>query len=303
MNRSLFSRLFGPVLAALAIYAGVLLLAAPDTSAWKCANHLSLIAVAASVFLLFLWRECRPVDLPRLRVGWHYVCLSSAAIWRAFSFLVIPAVFSLLLLNSLAQTPKPQISILHIVLAALALSPWIVRLLATHFSEFEFGLQGAKGKFATRPATELPVAAPREPARPTPAAQTAAAPAPAQAPRTATATETPAQPAAPPAAQPRPERPFQSLTLQAKAILKTLWHFQRQHFGADRSQRWGFTQRDRTPQYINFSIGLLDLIQMGLVVIDGNGFVFLSDLGFQYCEQQHPEIEAYPYHYSNFSAA
>ena len=286
MKRSLFSRLFCPVVAAIIIYVGVYLVVSPQPPSWTRQNHVLLATLTTVVFLLFLWRECYPVNMTSLQWGWYYIRLVISHLWRAFSFCVFPLVFGYLLLQSLSKSPNEQVSILQISLAALALSPWVLKLLAMYLTEFDIGLKGFSGKLSgTAKANELQQLTPPTPQAPAALAPVAPAPVAVQ----------PAVVVAPAGLPP--------FTPQARMILRTLWHYQREQFGTDNTQRWGFTVRTDAPNYTQFSIGLLNLIQHELVVIDARGLVFLSDLGLRCCELHHVEIEAYPYYYSHFSPA
>src|SRR2546430_11776817 len=65
-------------------------------------------------------------------------------IWEVICWLIVPAVFGYLCYASI--TKKFEISVLQVSLAAIALSPWMLRLLSLYLSEFDIGLKGVSGK-------------------------------------------------------------------------------------------------------------------------------------------------------------
>lgn len=98
-----------------------------------------------------------------------------------------------------------------------------------------------------------------------------------------------------------PENRFSAFLPQTKKVLRTLWKHQVEHFGPDDIRRWGFTVGVGTPDYNDFSLGVLELARLRLVVVDLKAFVFLTDSGVQYCKEHNEEIAKYPYYYSHFS--
>lgn len=207
---------------------------------------------------------------------------SSSAGWQAFwnvivewfCWLIIAVPFAGLEYLSLAK--GMVISTTQIVLAILAVSPWILRLLARYFSEFKVGPTGLSGK--TREGVinrdEIDTGG------------------------TGTARALPPRAAetAPPA-----DSAFDSLIPQAKKVLRTLWKFQVEHFGADDVRRWGFAVGTSAPDYYQFSLGVLILAGKHLVNTDSRGFIFLTDEGISFCKTHSAAISAYPEYYSKFA--
>src|SRR5438477_1233639 len=76
--------------------------------------------------------------------AWRIIGGISRAIWEIICWLIIPFAFGYLCYASL--TKKFEISVLQICLAAIALSPWMLRLLAFYLTEFNIGLKGVSGK-------------------------------------------------------------------------------------------------------------------------------------------------------------
>ena len=165
------------------------------------------------------------------------------------------------------------------VLAFLAASPWLLPLFAANFDEFAISLQGISGKTRRGTATAAEV----EAASPPPPRALAIAPAVA------------------PEAAPNQPPAFTSLLPQTRKVLKTLWKFQQQQFPNDNSKRWGFTVGIRAPDYMAYSLGLLEAIRFGFVAVDARGFSFLTDVGLAYCQQQDPAIAAETEFYGTFS--
>ena len=65
-------------------------------------------------------------------------------LWEVVCWLIIPAVFGFFCYVSV--TKKVEITVMHICLAAMALSPWVLRLLSRYLSEFAIGPKGVSGK-------------------------------------------------------------------------------------------------------------------------------------------------------------
>jgi len=95
---------------------------------------------------------------------------------------------------------------------------------------------------------------------------------------------------------------FSVLIPQAKIVIRTLWKYQVESFGPDTSKRWGFTVKTEMPGWMQFTLGVLELLRIGLVIIDDKGLVFLADHGIQFCEQHNTEIQGFPYFYSHFAS-
>src|SRR5437763_884328 len=75
---------------------------------------------------------------------WRLIRGLACALWEVICWLIIPVTFGYLCYASL--TKKFEISVMEICLAAIALSPWMLRLLARYLSEFNIGLKGVSGK-------------------------------------------------------------------------------------------------------------------------------------------------------------
>src|SRR5438067_1757864 len=80
--------------------------------------------------------------------SWHFVRSLSRALWEVVCWFIVPVVFGYLCYASI--TKRFEISVLQICLAAIALSPWVLRLLARYLSEFDIGLKGVSGKTCQR---------------------------------------------------------------------------------------------------------------------------------------------------------
>jgi len=95
--------------------------------------------------------------------------------------------------------------------------------------------------------------------------------------------------------------PFATLPSQTRKVLKTLWTFQQKQFPNDMSKRWGFGVALGSPEYMAYSLGVVDAIKLDLVAIEGRGFCYLTDVGFAYCKQHEAAITADTELYSSFS--
>ena len=139
------------------------------------------------------------------------------ALWEIVCWLIVPAVFGYLCYASI--TKKSEISVLQIALAAIALSPWMLRLLSRYLSEFNIGLKGVSGKTkeAVKNKDEIDDKAAIDLANE-------------RAPEIV-------------------ETEFGKLLPQAKKVLRTLWKYQVEHFGPDDIRRWGFVVGTGAPDY------------------------------------------------------
>lgn len=84
---------------------------------------------------------------------------------------------------------------------------------------------------------------------------------------------------------------YGNLTRHAKKVLRTLWTYQRQHFGTQDSRRWGFGVHPSAPDYPQFRIGATELLQVGLTVESDKGLVFLNEKGMAFCRQNKNAID------------
>jgi hypothetical protein len=168
----------------------------------------------------------------------------------------------------------------------LMVSPWILRHLALYVSEFNISAKGISGKtWGTSTSKEIDSKAGGEatviPPPPPP-------PAPSSAPSTSAQI-----------ASIRTE--FDSLDRSAKKVLRTLWRYQVLHFGPSDDRRWGFGVGLRAPDYMEFSIGVLRLLEKHWVNTDSRGLIFLTNEGLRFCLDNDAAVSAFPDYYSNFS--
>jgi hypothetical protein len=96
---------------------------------------------------------------------------------------------------------------------------------------------------------------------------------------------------------------FGDLPLQARRILKSLWHIQRERFGERNERRWGFGVTNKAPFSGAFWHGVYVLSQSGFVVTDPNGMTYLSDEGLEFCRENRDELDAEPLYYKSFGPA
>jgi len=96
---------------------------------------------------------------------------------------------------------------------------------------------------------------------------------------------------------------YGDLSRHAKKVIRTLWTFQRQHFGAQDARRWGFGIHPSAPDYPQFRIGATELLEVGLTVENGKGMVFLNDAGMEFCRTNKNVIDGGGDIWSSFSAA
>lgn len=83
---------------------------------------------------------------------------------------------------------------------------------------------------------------------------------------------------------------YNAVSDSGKKILRTLWHFQKQHFGIDSDKRWGFTIGSGS-EYRDFEFGAFTLMQQNAVVKDQRGMVFLTDSGLEFCKKHRNLVE------------
>lgn len=211
--------------------------------------------------LAFIWR---------LAQDW------AVGLWEAFCWIIAPCVFGYLAYLSINK--KEEVSLMGVVLASLALLPWLLKLLSRYLSEFNVGPSGVSGKTREGVINKDEIE---------------------KKPTLVTAINTkPDAPTTPPR-----EDKFELLLPQTKKVLRTLWKFQVEHFGPDDARRWGFGVGTGAPDYQDFSLGLLELLKSKFVAVDARGLVFLSNEGVQFCKEYSPEISAYPIFYDKFGSA
>jgi len=186
-------------------------------------------------------------------------------VWEVFSWMIMPATFGYLAYLSIYRD-NAQIGIIQISLAALALFPWLLKLIARYFSEFSVGPKGVSGKV-----------------------------------RQGTTDKSNIDPSSQALAPTNGDK-FQILLLQAKRVLHTLWKFQVETFKDDDSKRWGFSVGPGAPDYLEFNLGVSELVKEGLAAVDHRGFVFLTNTGLDFCKQYKSEISTSPFFYEKFSS-
>jgi len=193
----------------------------------------------------------------------------ACGIWEVVCWLIVPVVFGYLCYGSIAK--KFDVSVLQICLAAIALSPWILRLLPRYLSEFDIGLKGVSGKTKQGTVNKDEI----------------------EGKKLVFLTEERIVGTA--------ESAFGKLLPQPKKVVRTLWKYQVEQFGPHDIRRWGFAVGTGAHDYHDFSLGVLELMRMHLVAFDSRGFVFLTDAGVEFCEKHNAEIVKYPDYYSSFS--
>ena len=85
---------------------------------------------------------------------------------------------------------------------------------------------------------------------------------------------------------------YNAVSKTGKKILRTLWHYQKQHFGADSEKRWGFTIRGQGAEAKDFEFGVFTLLQQNAVIQDEQGMVFLTESGIEFCKKQRSFVES-----------
>lgn len=89
----------------------------------------------------------------------------------------------------------------------------------------------------------------------------------------------------------------------AKKILKSLWHFQRDCYGLNSPTRWGFVVGSNSPAYPGFLAGSVALAIKGLIFKEPSGMLFLTNEGLEFCQRHAAELDAYPIYYKDFGNA
>lgn len=203
--------------------------------------------------------------------------------WEVFCWCVIPAGFGYLTYLSICK--QTQITFMQVILVGLTLSPWILRMMARHLSEFSIGPKGVSGKMKEGFVTV-------EPKKETIGKQTVEF---ANEKRVALANDRLAI-----AVEAPVKSIFQTLVPESKKVLRTLWNYQCAHFPGNDNERWGFSMVTNSPVFMPFSLALLELLKLGLIFIGNNGMVFLSNEGMEFCRKNSDEVSAYPSFYSKF---
>ena len=214
----------------------------------------------------------------------HWITILIQWLWEVFCWCVIPAGFGYLAYLSIYK--QTQITFMQVILVGLTLSPWILRMMARHLSEFSIGPKGVSGKMKEGSISV-------EPKKETIGRQTI---------------EFANEKQVVALANDRPETivksqtktKFQALLPESKKVLRTLWNYQCAHFPGNDNERWGFSMATNSPAFMPFSLALLELLKLEWVFIGNNGMVFLSNAGLEFCRTNSDEVSAYPSFYSKF---
>lgn len=87
----------------------------------------------------------------------------------------------------------------------------------------------------------------------------------------------------------------------SRAILSTLWHFQKKLFGEDSLQRWGFGIGIGSTDYRSYLEGLTPLVDANLIHQDQRGICYLTNEGVVFCKEHTAILDADGPFYSNFA--
>jgi hypothetical protein len=179
-------------------------------------------------------------------------------------FVVLPVVFGLLLFLKLYRAIP--IVPLDLAIAALGVSPFLIRLVRKNLKEFEIGKDGMKGK--TRD-FETGGYSP-------------------EVPKTMVLSN-----AEPITENPKASSEFDKLEPLAKKLLTTLWLNQKKSYGENASIRWGF--KLRLFDEGDFNIAAAPLVEKGYVEFTPErGLAYLQNAGMEFCRKNSKEIESYP---------
>lgn len=74
-------------------------------------------------------------------------------------------------------------------------------------------------------------------------------------------------------------------------LLATLWKYQIGSFESNKSKRWTLALKPLNPDFRDFAIGFARLHHLGLVAVGMNQEIFLSDKGYQFCEQNGDKLK------------
>lgn len=75
-----------------------------------------------------------------------------------------------------------------------------------------------------------------------------------------------------------------SLSPEEKKIMATLWRYQKQHFGDDKSKRWTFVVSPTAPLYSKYLKGTSELFEKGLISFAPDHHIMLTNEGIQFME-------------------
>jgi len=112
---------------------------------------------------------------------------------------------------------------------------------------------------------------------------------------TATMTSKVVNPASLPQTPAGAGKPFDQFNVAEKRLLATLGQNQKTNQGG----RWGIGLPPRSPGYAEFFRSAASLLSAGLVTVDDQGMIYLSDSGLQYVEQN-PNRDAIEHHQDVF---
>ena len=82
----------------------------------------------------------------------------------------------------------------------------------------------------------------------------------------------------------RTELSDSGLSPEEKKIMATLWRYQKQHFGDDRSKRWTFIVSPTAPLYSRYLRGISELFDKGLISLASDHHIMLTNEGFHFME-------------------
>ncbi len=75
------------------------------------------------------------------------------------------------------------------------------------------------------------------------------------------------------------------LSPDAKKIIATLWRYQNQHFGNDKSKRWTFIVSPIAPLYSGYLRGASELFDKGLIAFANDHHIMLTNEGLYFMEK------------------
>lgn len=86
-------------------------------------------------------------------------------------------------------------------------------------------------------------------------------------------------------------------TNEAWDLLATLWKYQKQDFGDDKTKKWFLSILPQTPDFADFCLGFSTLYHLRLIHV-GHGFqTALTDKGYQFCEQNKEKLKKRKRHF------
>lgn len=91
------------------------------------------------------------------------------------------------------------------------------------------------------------------------------------------------------------------LRLEARRVIATLWHYQKELFGENSLRRWGFGVGLGAPNFSEFSTGVSELAKGNFVHVDSNGLCYLTNEGIDFCQEHRDVVDADGPFYSQFS--